>query len=58
MVLAIVGIRIYWWVCIGCGGMGKDPEELVRKSWTDCEYPAEKDLTCSNEDLLVVFSDE
>ena len=34
------------------------PEELVWKSWTAYGYPTEKDLTCSNEHSLVVFSDE
>jgi len=36
----------------------KIPEELVKKSWTACGYPSEKDLTCSNEDAIVVFSNE
>jgi len=34
------------------------PEELVRKSWTACGYKSEKDLNCSNEGTMVVFSDE
>ena len=31
------------------------PEELVRKSWTACGYPAEKDLECSNANYVVFF---
>ena len=34
------------------------PEELVRKSWTACDYKSEKDLSCSNEGTTVVFSNE
>jgi len=34
------------------------PEELVQKSWTACRYPAKADLACSNEELVVMFSDE
>ena len=31
--------------------------ELVRKSWTACGYPAEDQLTCSNEITIVVYDD-
>ena len=34
------------------------PEELVRKSWTACGYKSEKDLSCSNEATMVVFTDK
>ena len=34
------------------------PEELVRISWTLCGYKSEKDLSCSNEGTMVVFSNE
>ena len=30
----------------------------MRKSWTACGYKSEKDLSCSNEGTLVVFSYE
>ena len=30
----------------------------MRKSWTACGYKSEKDLSCSNEGTMVVFSDE
>ena len=36
----------------------KISDELVKKSWTGCGYPQEKDLTTNNENAMVVWSEK